>query len=173
MGSISHGIIPLAVRYVAERWPYFNASKGRDHIVIAPWDFGASWVSAFPGLERLRFVSHWGLRERDNRYANGDKMPGCPFCGPSYVPGKDFVIPSMLESLPAHKPPSGTPRNTLIFFSGSPTSALREALLKVGEQYAGNASIRIVRSTDTDLAVEMDRSRFCVSPPGAGYGTRA
>ena len=169
MGVISHGVILLALRHVAETWPYFNASRGRDHLVIAPWDFGASWVSGYPVTERVRFMSHWGLTEKDSRYANG---PTCAMCGPSYVPGKDFVVPDMLESNFAHQPPSNVERTTLIYFSGAPTCKLREQLLALGEE-VNRSDVVIVRGAARNMAQEMDASRFCLAPPGAGYGTRA
>ena len=169
MGVISHGVILLALRHVAEAWPYFNASRGRDHLVIAPWDFGASWISGYPGTERVRFMSHWGLTEKDSRYANG---PTSAMCGPSYVPGKDFVVPDMLESNFAHQPPSNVERTTLIYFSGAPTCKLREQLLALGEE-VNRSDVVIVRGAARNMAQEMDASRFCLAPPGAGYGTRA
>ena len=170
MGSISHGVILLALRYVAETWPFFNASRGRDHLVIAPWDFGAAWVSGYPGVERVRFMSHWGLTEKDARYANG---PVCTLCGPSYVPGKDFVVPDMLESSFAHAPASGVDRNILVYFSGGPTCRLREQLLALGAELAARSDVVIVHAAGRDMGHDMDASRFCLAPPGAGYGTRA
>ncbi len=165
MGVISHGIIPLALQYVSATWPWFNASRGRDHLVVAPWDFGASWLSQYPGVEHVRFVSHWGLTEKDTRYSNT-----CPLCGPSYVPGKDFVIPDMLETSYARQSPSGAARTVLLFFAGRSTTRIREALLAV---QSNRSDVRVVSSGVSDLAMEMDRSRFCAGPPGAGFGTRA
>lgn len=168
MGIISHGVIPLALRYVAHTWPYFNASGGRDHLIVAPWDFGGSWVARFPGFEHVRYISHWGLTEKDARYANT-----CELCGPSYVPGKDFVIPDTLESRFAHAPPSGAKRTTLLYFAGGPTSEIRKQLLDVGQQVGPTREdVVIVTNTGRDLSHDMDAARFCLAPPGAGFGTR-
>ena len=169
MGPISHGVIPLAIRYVAQHWPFYNASGGKDHFVVPPWDFGASWVAGFPGLERVRFLSHWGLTERDKRYANT-----CTLCGPSYVPGKDFVIPDNLEARFARAPPSDAERTTLLYFAGGPTSDIRAQLLKAGEELMkSRKDVHIVTNDGGNLGHGMDTSRFCLAPPGAGFGTRA
>jgi len=165
MGVISHGVIITALRHVAQTAPHFNHSGGRDHLVISPWDFGASWLSNYPGLEHVRFMSHWGLTIQDKLYAND-----CPLCGPSYVAGKDFVVPDTLETQFATPPASKQPRSTLLFFSGRPTTRVREQLLALR---SNRSDVKIVQSGVSNLAVEMDAARFCVGPPGAGFGTRA
>ena len=170
MGVVSHGVIPLAMRWASENFPYFNRSGGRDHLIVTPWDFGGSWVAKYPGLEKVRFLSHWGLNDQQATYVNV-----CPFCGPSYIPGKDFVIPDFLETRYAllPRPPITAARPTLVFFSGQPTSKVRERLLAGAAKYAGREDVRIMKGGAHNLGAEMETSRFCASPPGAGFGSRA
>lgn len=166
MGVVSHGVILLALRHVAETWPYFNASGGADHVVVCPWDFGCSWLSGYPEAAHVRFVSHWGLKVKSKIYAND-----CPFCGPSYVPKKDVVVPDTMEEPFKLAPPHLTPRNTLLFFSGSRSSALRTRVFEASWRNA--TGVRVLEGGGADLAREMDAAEFCLGLPGAGFGTRA
>ena len=166
MGVVSHGVVLLALRYVAETWPHFNASGGADHVVVCPWDFGCSWLSGYPEVARVRFVSHWGLKTKSKVYSND-----CPMCGPSYVPGKDVVAPDTMEMRFKFAPPHHTPRTTLLFFSGSRSTALRTRVFESG--LGAEPGVRLVDGGGVDLAAEMDRAVFCLGLPGAGFGTRA
>ena len=125
MGVVSHGVVLLALRYVAETWPYFNASSGANHVVLCPWDFGCSWLSGYPEVARVRFVTHWGLTKKSSVYAND-----CLLCGPSYVPSKDIVAPDMMEGVFKFAAPQTVPRTTLLFFSGSQSTILRTRIFQ-------------------------------------------
>jgi len=166
MGASTHTVLVEAVRYAAERWPFYNASGGADHLLVAPWDFGAAWIRFYPGLERVRFISHWGMTEKSKLY-NAD----CAYCGPSYRPGVDVVAPSYLERSKMALPASGEPRTTLLFFSGQATSALRARLLAA--HWLNQTGVSVTKASTGDLAAAMDAARFCLSLPGAGYGTRS
>lgn len=170
MGVVSHGVVPLAMRWVMETHPWYNASGGADHLIVTPWDFGGSWVARYPGLEKVRFLSHWGLNNVQAAYANV-----CELCGPSYVPGKDFVIPDFLETRYATLPrPAITDaRPTLVFFAGQPTSHVREKLLAAASKWAHRPDVRLIKGGVHHLGREMETARFCASPPGAGFGSRA
>jgi len=163
MGRVPHGVVLWAQAWASQALPYWNATQGRDHFVVCAFDFGCSGIAGFPQLRNLRFVSHWGLTAEDKRYSQP-----CPLCGPSYAPGKDAVIPDMIEAAAARRPRSAVPRTALLFFSGGPTSAVRKALFAATE---GDADARMLHG-HVGLAAEMDAARFCAAPPGAGFGSR-
>jgi len=177
----SYGNILLGLRYVIEAHPWFNASGGADHILYCVSDYGCSGFANYPGVERVHFLTHWGSTAKDVRYANT-----CLFCGPSYTPGKDVVIPDdgyMLErgEMKVGPPQRNGKRSTLIFFYGSGTSAVRQALFKQPWRNAQNVIVggdevepgRIMGTSHShNLTHEMDRARFCLVPPGAGFTNR-
>ena len=170
MGSVSHGLPMLAAEYVREAYPYWNASGGKDHLIIWPWDFGACWTSRHPSVKDAIHISHYGLTDPKAQHACN-----CPLCGPSYVPGKDIVIPSTLEFSFMLKTPfrNGAPqpaRTTRLFFAGRPTGVVRKRILALDVRNRRDVHIS---EEGVDLGVAMLQSVFCVGAPGAGYGTRA
>ena len=172
MGSVSHGVPLLAAEYVAHNWPYWNASAGRDHIIIWPWDFGSCWVARHPLVAAAIHVGHYGLLD-----ARRNEACVCELCGAPYVPGKDIVVPSTLEfsfmlrsPFGANAPAPPVARDLLLFFAGLGTGPQRQRLLQI--DVAGRHDVHI-SSEHIFLDEYMLRARFCIGAPGAGYGTRA
>ena len=171
MGTISHGQVIFAVEHVRNNLKLVGTgtSKKTKLMVACPWDFGCSWLSGYPGMEDVTYLSHWGLTRKHKEYANT-----CTYCGPSYVPGKDLLVTDFLESYHQKHPFTKTlndTRKTLVFFAGNPTSPLRQRVLSAF-QAVSRSDIKIVSGAGFHLATEMDDARFCLALPGAGYGTR-
>lgn len=169
MGVVSHGVPLLAIRYVQETFPYLNASIRagiKNHFVIFPWDFGGSWITGYTEMQHVRAVSHWGLTTRSTVYVND-----CSLCGPSVRHrNTDLVIPDTMEHNFKFQQSSKKPRTTFLFFSGSRSHPIRSYFFD--SQMASEAGVLFAERM-TDLAFEMDRSVFCLAPPGAGFTTRA
>jgi len=161
--EMTHGLILLALRYVSEAHPWFNASGGANHFIACPWDYGCTWIAGYPGLERVRMLTHWGLTVRDERYSMS-----CTTCAPPYVPGKDVVVPDLLELDLKAAPPSNLERTTLLFFAGTATSELRKTIF--AQPWRNASGVRIGRYYN--MAEEMDSARYCLVLPGSGYTTR-
>jgi hypothetical protein len=170
MGSVSHGLPMVAADYVRDTFPYWNASGGKDHLIVWPWDFGACWTSRHPSVRDTIAISHYGLVNTSTQSACK-----CDLCGPSYVPGKDLLIPSTLEFNFMLKTPyrPGAPqpiRSIRLFFSGKPTGNVRRRILELDTHNRRDVQIT---QEGVDLGDAMLRSIFCIGAPGAGYGTRA
>jgi len=168
--TMSHGALLLALRHVMETQPYFNASAGRDHLLMCPWDFGCTWIAGYPGFQNVRYLTLWGMKVRDKRYSSS-----CELCGVPYTPGKDVVIPDWKENDFKATPHHDSLRSVLLFFWGTTTSEVRAAVFR---QPWRDAPGVLVGGDKPDgphlrpLDVEMDAARFCLVLPGAGYTTR-
>jgi len=174
MGVVNHYQAVRAARWVRRAYPYWDRKQGADHVYAFPWDFGATWVGGHPLLRTSVFVSHFGLEAPLREYACD-----CPSCAPSYTAGKDVVVPDTFELLlsdaqaalfdgPDERRTSDERRTTLLFFAGTSSGPARQALFDA--RLAG-PGVRVVQSP-VDLAREMRASIFCISAPGAGFGTR-
>ena len=49
-----------ALTYLRRKWPYWNTTRGNNHLVVGAWDFGLSFVAGRPEFERLVQLSHFG-----------------------------------------------------------------------------------------------------------------
>jgi hypothetical protein len=178
MGHQNHYTAVRAARWVARQYPFWARRRGADHLYVWPWDFGACWMGGHPLLNASVHLSHFGLEAKLPEYACD-----CPLCAPSYTRGKDVVLPDTFElEFKAAAPmfrsaddaallPPPPPRATRLFFSGLRTGPAREALFAAAAKFSGEGA-RIL-DTYVDLAAAMSTSLFCVSAPGAGFGTRA
>ena len=169
MGSVSHGLPMLAAEYVRDAFPYWNASGGKDHLIIWPWDFGACWTARHPSVRDAIQITHYGLVD-----TSAQDTCQCQLCGP-HVPSKDIVIPSTLEFSFMLKTPfaahAAQPKRDLrLFFSGKPTGSIRVRLLALDTHRRRDV---VITQDGVDLGDFMLRSVFCIGAPGAGYGTRA
>jgi hypothetical protein len=177
MGQQNHYNAVRAARFVAAQYPFWDRHNGSDHIYAWPWDFGACWVGGHPYLKNSIFLGHFGLDTKLAAYACD-----CPLCAPAYTRGKDIVLPDTFElavkrSAPALRHAAAAadanspapPRPTRLFFSGGRTGPSREALFAA--QLSG-PGVKVVEG-HIDLAAEMASAVFCISAPGAGFGTRA
>jgi len=119
-------------------------------------------------LRHSIFLSHFGLETRARDY-----FCDCPLCAPAFARGKDVVVPDTFElpwkvkALAAAATPH--PRPTRLFFAGRVTGPARRLLFAANLTGPG---VKVVTSVD-DLAAEMAAAVFCLSVPGAGFGSRA
>lgn len=169
-GATPDGVILLALQYVRQRYPFYNTSGGRDHVVAYGWDSGACWISSHPLVVNTTSISHFGLKAR------ADIMGcNCEVCGH----GGSIIVPDVMElkfkrkTHMRYRVPDTRPRPSLVFFSGTRTGALRIRMLD-SFNMSGTADplIRVLTRSDVDLAAEMQNARFCLVPPGAGFTTR-
>ena len=91
MGSISTGLALLALQYVAQELPWWNATAGvgyANHIVPWPYDFGGCTASGWePARDRMVQLGHFGLTDNAHFYY----LCRCALCGPAYRPGQDLL----------------------------------------------------------------------------------
>jgi hypothetical protein len=110
-----------ALDWVRTTYPYFNASRGADHIWLFTHDEGACWAPK-DLYEHGIILSHWGrhtpphqnhysiiTRSQYNYSAESDDDPFLPggfhqmvLGHPCYTPGKDLVLPA-LRAPPQYK----------------------------------------------------------------------
>ena len=128
-----------AKRHIEQTYPYWNLSKGKDHIWLANHDEGACW---FPSeiYNSSIILTHWGRMElnhssgtqygldnyshyiEDSIWLKGRDWRDIYRGHTCYTPGKDLVIPSF--KWPSHyakSPLMGVPevtRDIRLFFKG-------------------------------------------------------
>lgn len=71
--------------------------------------------------------------------------------------------------------PDATNRTTLLFFAGSNSGSERAHVFHSNTMQAAAENpgeIRIIQGHVGDLGAEMARAKFCLAPPGSGFGTR-
>jgi len=170
LGQQSHYAAVAAAAWARDNGPHWNRSGGRDHLAAFGWDFGGCPVGGHPLLANVTLISHFGLRTKSRVY-----RCDCPLCSASYTQGKDIVVPDTFEldykqaglRLQAQQP--DRPRPTLLFFAGHATGPDRRALFAANLTGPG---VRVVHGRVDDLAKEMADAQFCISAPGAGFGSR-
>ena len=56
-----HGFLRSALSYVATTWPYYNRSRGADHLLVMTNDKGATFIrGSVPALEKVNLITQWG-----------------------------------------------------------------------------------------------------------------
>ncbi|XP_050227450.1 uncharacterized protein LOC126677057 [Mercurialis annua] len=119
-----------AYDHIAEHYPYWNRSSGRDHIWFFSWDEGACYAPK--EIWNSMMLVHWGNTNTKHNHSttaywadNWDKISSDQIGGhPCFDPDKDLVLPawkrpdagalsSKLWARPLEK------RNTLFFFNGN------------------------------------------------------
>ncbi|PNW83252.1 hypothetical protein CHLRE_05g233450v5 [Chlamydomonas reinhardtii] len=178
--------------YVADTWPWWNATGGARHLLLSTSDLGGCEGKQ---LMRIRnatsqsvWVTPWGLTRKHPRVW----WPGC------HRPGLDVVIP-----IPAQTPnmlmtplnPKVKPmeRNITFYFAGkicgdnkdpksdtsawpicqTPTNPLYSAGMRqaVYFHHSKRPGYVIVPRSRTYVA-DMSSARFCLAPTGGGHGKR-
>ena len=171
-GQLDDSTILLAYQHVAQNYPFYNASGGRDHVAVFSWDNGACWVARDPLVVNTIKVSHYGLRDKDEAM-NCE----CELCGT----GGDLVVPDMMElhykrqTTMRYLQHDTSHRPTLVFMAGSRSGELRASVLDYFETLKHNSTIRVIdtsKRSGIELAGEMKSSKYCLAPLGSGFGTR-
>jgi len=171
----------LAIDYVVAHRPFWNATKGYNHLVVGAWDFGLARIAGSPAFERIIQLSHFGWTNASTwqttvdgrcRFRHGDRcVVLTDHLGPlwgTYRPGVDILLPDIKEKRDKELAKKDTNRTNLVFFAGSATNIWREEVYKL---YPDVPGWRIVQG-HVNLAEEVQSAVFCLDLGGAGYSTR-
>ncbi len=189
--------INYTVQYVKHVGPYWNRSRGADHMLTLTGDLGSTWLRArLPELEHVMFLTHWGY-----------SCVGAPVSGSGYNcvtnmgfrshhTGQDIVIPPLqrpAELLPASPwmdakqarfggvLERGRKFDYLLYFVGKVHRSKAE-----GDSYSHGVRQRLfaqhrnrtdfyLRERPGASALELETvrsSKFCFAPHGVGFGMR-
>ena len=93
-------MIDEAVRYVRTAYPYWNRTRGADHMLAITGDDGSAWLRGrLPHLEHAIFLTHWGLQCNDDRLRPAPhRCVGGQIGFRAHKAGQDVVLP------PLHSP---------------------------------------------------------------------
>ncbi|KAG2447967.1 hypothetical protein HYH02_006996 [Chlamydomonas schloesseri] len=189
-----------ALDYVSRRYPWFNASGGRDHFVWTTGDRGSCYVPT--GLSRVIHVTLFGLHADLNPGGHN----GSTFLNPqplhhrSYAcfhPKKDVLAAPWYDHMVGSteapdvyrkvvEAGGQAPERDLLFFfagsirpndpsySGGARQALAEHLkgLLGGPDKDSYKDVQFIEGYTPDYEALYARSRFCLAPHGAGFGVR-
>ncbi|KAG2431211.1 hypothetical protein HXX76_009739 [Chlamydomonas incerta] len=190
-----------ALDYVANRYPWFNASGGRDHFVWTTGDRGSCYVPT--ALSRVIHVTLFGLHADLNPSGHN----GTTFLDPqplhhrSYAcfhPKKDVLAAPWYDHMVgsteapdvyrrvAEAAGAAPERDLLFFFAGSIrpgdlsySGGARQALAEHLKRLLGapggkeaHKDIQFIEGYTPDYESLYARSRFCLAPHGAGFGVR-
>jgi hypothetical protein len=174
MGTVGLDTAVAAFEHVVNVLPHWNATSGRNHLVVFPYDFAACQIMRLPYFDRIRVIGHYGLTEGGPRFCAGP-----PYGGPAYRAGIDFVVPDTMEMVYKTQSPYLTKsdhhaedvwsdRTVTLFFAGLRSGPLRVKLFDLNINEPG---FRIVEG-HVDLAHEMRHAVFCLDAGAAGFSTR-
>ena len=63
-GSVSAGQALLALQYVRDELPYYNATSGHNHLIAFAFDWGGCAVSGTDQIrDRVAMITHFGLSD--------------------------------------------------------------------------------------------------------------
>jgi hypothetical protein len=188
-------LLALVARFVSRKYPWWNRTRGADHVFFTTQDLGGCWIPrvlrnsiiishfGFVGPEQMWTDKHLWARALSTRgawrgaYADSP-LPSC------YAPGKDVVVPVYFHVPRTSQPNDAaaldcTPaavaaRDLLLYHAGTIKTTAPWYSQGVRAQFhrlhANTSGVRSrVGSWD---ASEMRRSTFCLAPSGWGYGWR-
>jgi hypothetical protein len=166
MGTVSLGVALAALEEVVHRFPWWNATRGFNHLMVGAYDFGLCQISGLPFFERIRMISHFG------HLGSGKYFCHAPIGGPSYRPGIDLLVPDTMEMLYKFASPYLTgntqARPTTFFFAGNPTGIWRSKLFAMNLTQSGYR----IFDHHVDLGREMASAQFCGDFGAGGFSTR-
>jgi len=182
-----HVFLRSAMNYVRETYPWFNKTKGADHLLVMTNDKGACFIrGSVPQLEHVNLITQWGwVRPHIHRRE------------------VDVVVPPMLkvDKLIAESPFMGTAAD-LATYMGASSSGYQYLLSFVGSVrfhtpgYSMGVRQKVFRTYNTtdrfflrDLRGDsikgvhkalapaeylrvLQSSKFCLAPSGMGFSTR-
>ncbi|KAG2424819.1 hypothetical protein HXX76_014240 [Chlamydomonas incerta] len=178
--------------YVADTWPWWNATGGARHLLLSTSDLGGCEGKQLMRIRnataRSVWVTPWGLTRKHPRVW----WPGC------HRPGLDVVIPipaqtpSMLMT-PLNPKVKPVERNITFYFAGkicgdnkdpkadtsawpicqTPANPLYSAGMRqaVYFHHSRRPGYTIVPRSRSYVA-DMSAARFCLAPTGGGHGKR-
>lgn len=133
---------------------------------------GSCWVARHPLAANIIQISHYGLTEK-----SWHMRCDCALCGPAFT----MQVPDVMEQhYKQHTPmrygeADTTERPALLFFAGRSTGSERNHVFHSHIMTAADENpgeIRIFQSQGVNLGEEMAKAKFCLAPPGGGFGTR-
>ncbi|KAG2493507.1 hypothetical protein HYH03_008323 [Edaphochlamys debaryana] len=186
------------VNYVAQNYPYYNRSGGRDHFLWATGDRGVCYVPQ--NISKVMYVTLFGLHafmyDGDNatflrplptrHAAHGCFDPRKDIMAPPWYDNKLGLsnAPAVYEELVANNG-SDPGRDILFFFAGTVrlhdtagiySGGVRQALaIHLSALKNSSANTSDVLFSDGHVAnyeTLHKRSKFCIAPHGGGFGTR-
>jgi hypothetical protein len=184
MFSVHEAVLVRALRYIQQAFPYWNMTRGHNHLAVGAWDFGLAKVAGLPEFQRIVQLSHFGWVNTTRPWqvtADGR----CRFKMGSecatlvghlgrthgvHRPAVDLVIPDIMEQRfkMSRATDATVNRTTRVFFAGGPTNIFRDDMYALHRNVSG---WRIVTG-HVDLAKEVASAVFCLDLSGAGFSTR-
>eukprot|EP00241_Pyramimonas_parkeae_P002772 CAMPEP_0114231504 /NCGR_PEP_ID=MMETSP0058-20121206/4081_1 /TAXON_ID=36894 /ORGANISM="Pyramimonas parkeae, CCMP726" /LENGTH=449 /DNA_ID=CAMNT_0001342861 /DNA_START=157 /DNA_END=1506 /DNA_ORIENTATION=- len=173
--------------YILHTWPYWNATGGKNHLLILPDDQGGCDLrNDMPIWANVTYIHHFGLNVPKELEKDHMSPLGCN------TPGKDVVIPPMLgnrigstwREIQANMNKFGPcPRDTFFFFAGavgikgSPeySGGVREHVYSLYNTTPGYKIIDFRTDQKPNIegyAADYMTSVFCLAPSGLGWGIR-
>ncbi|KAG6519507.1 probable glucuronosyltransferase Os03g0107900 [Zingiber officinale] len=162
-------LLAAAIELVAGEFPFWNRSRGRDHVLVASHDYGACFhamedVAIADGIPEFMknsiILQTFGLR-RPHTCQEAEHV-----LIPPYVP------PSIEDEWPL---PEMSTRDNFVFFRGkmevhpknvSGRFYSKRVRTEILRKYGGNPRFRLERKRSGDYRREMARSVFCLCPLG-------
>ena len=184
MFSVQEVVLVRALHYIQQALPYWNATRGHNHIAVGAWDFGLAKIAGLPEFKRIIQLSHFGWTNTTRpwqvtadgrcRFKTGSACATLVgHLGQTHGVHRsalDIVIPDIMEQrFKLDKSINvSSKRTTRVFFAGSPTNIFREDVYALHHNVSG---WRIVNG-HVDLAKEIASAVFCLDLSGAGFSTR-
>ncbi|MFS7904667.1 putative xylogalacturonan beta-1,3-xylosyltransferase [Helianthus anomalus] len=142
------------VNVIAEKYPYWNRSRGADHFMLACHDWGPEISSAIPTL----------YKNSIRALCNANTSEGFNLT-------RDVSIPEIYLPHGTTKGllggPSPSKRTTLVFFSGGVHGYIREVLLDHWENKTEDGvKIQKYLSKGEDYYEEVRKSKYCICASG-------
>lgn len=169
--SLHHArpLLGSAVRYLSTEFPFWNRSRGRDHIFVASHDFGA----CFHAVEDAAIADGIPdfMQESIILQTFGVSSPH-PCQRAEHVLIPPYIKPDIEEQWPA---PEKTNRDIFAFFRGkmeihpkniSGRFYSKRVRTEIWRRYAGNRKFYLRRKRFYGYRSEMARSVFCLCPLG-------
>lgn len=136
-GGYKESLVVLALNYIKRTWPFWNATGGKDHIILTNDDWGnceiGPWGERDPYLDNVVTLTLWGhtknmkLKDSKECFRKGIDVVMPPVMDPLVYKG----IPALKQSLRAHLLKKGAnpeemksvefpKRKWLLYFRGYP-----------------------------------------------------
>lgn len=173
--------IRSVVDHIRTRYPFWNITSGRDHILWVPTDRGACWPSPLDkDLDHFIRIVHFGYAGHDKRITKGQLKrwyscfnPLRDIVAPPYWAHQGEVANATFQSFdPDLVPPK------LLFFSGSVrqsspeySGGVRQALYEMYGQHQ-DPDVDFLEGNQVDYQAVMKSYKFCLAPYGHGWGIR-
>lgn len=188
------GHLRVVVRYVRERFPFWNRTGGRDHVVWLSGDRGGCGTTHIDEAAAPIRIVHFGFLGTHDQLGSRDRGVG-PKDRPCVLRAKDVVAPPHVEVKAdinieeVHRralsgAPPLLPRNTTLFYAGSIrmrnreySGGARQELHALHQQLISSkdpraAQLSVVSGQVLNYSHALMTAKFCMAPYGSGWGIR-